>query len=497
MGTLNRRDMLQLGAACGLGAAIGEAGFSKQAIAADTASAPAAKEESPIQMRMFWTWDHSTEWALNRPGAHTHGSCNEYGRTTDAFLTDYTALLRWCGRHHIDAVVVWGLLRDCHGGLDAAKRLCDVAAKEKVRLLCGVGLNAYGGVYYEGNSPHNLERHLEAHPELSAVDADGNQLSFNVDANGAKIPITTRGVPGPRGFYQACPSRRENQDFAAESLAWLFKNLPLGGVQMETGDTGICQCKQCRARRQHSASPFSWFSWEDMALMYPLATNAIRSVAPDAWIVCETYSHPQPYAGPDKAPDFGDGKPVWADAALAKFPRGVFVQWVADRFMKNGSIAPSWTTEGRVSGADHHNVMRSHLATSWFGYRGELAVDWIANLVQRSMAAGFDGISLFGEVSPFHAGAELNYLALADYGGAGNPNAGLDAFQQRVAAPLLGGADHARDFVRFARLRGDQAQIPAALTSIYGRLPSLPPDAARRWCWLANQLASFVPSEPS
>jgi hypothetical protein len=444
---------------------------------------------------MFWTWDHSTEWALNRAGAHTHGSCNEYGRTTDAFLSDYAALLHWCGRHNIDAVVVWGMLRDCHGGLDAAKRLCDVAAKENVRLLCGVGLNAYGGVYYEGNSPHNLERHLEKHPELCAVDADGRPLSFVVDANGTKSPITTTGMPGPRSFYQACPSRPENQDFICESLAWLFNNLPLDGVQMETGDTGICQCKKCRDRRKHSDSSFSWLSWEDMGLMYPLATNAIRSVKPDAWVVCETYSHPQPYTGPDKPPQFGEAMPAWAAAELAKIPRGVFVQWVADRFMKNGEVLPSWTAEGRVSNADHRHIMRSHLSTSWFGNRGELAIDWIANLVQHSMASGFEGISLFGEVSPFHAGAELNYLALADYGGVENPEADLDVFLKRVAVPLLGGLDNARDFVHFARLLSDRKQIPAALTSIYHRLGSLPPDAARRWCWLANQLASFVPLE--
>ena len=138
----------------------------------------------------------------------------------------------------------------------------------------------------------------------------------------------------------------------------------------------------------------------------------------------------------------------------------------------------------------------SHLATSWFGNRGELAVDWLANLVQRSIASGFEGISLFGEVSPFHAGAELNYLALADYGGADNPKADLDSFQQRIAAPLLGGVDNARDFLRFARLLSDRSKIPAALTSIYGRLASLPPDAARRWSWLANHLASFIPLEP-
>ena len=107
MSALNRREMLKLCVVGSLGATIDESGSPRQATAADAPSAEVAAGKSPIKTRMFWTWDHSTEWALNRPGAHTHGSCNEYGRTTDAFLADYTALLRWCGRHHIDAVVVW------------------------------------------------------------------------------------------------------------------------------------------------------------------------------------------------------------------------------------------------------------------------------------------------------------------------------------------------------------------------------------------------------
>lgn len=490
MSPLSRRDMMQMSAVCGLGATLAPVG------AAETPPATAASADLtdafPIRTRMFWTWDHSTEWALNRPGAHTHGSCNEYGRSTDSFVRDFTALLTWCGRNAIDAVVVWGLLRDCHGGLESAKRLCDVAARENVRLLCGVGLNAYGGVYYEGDSPHNLERHLERHPELSAIDVEGRPLSFTIDLDGKKTPITTTGQPGPRGFYQACPSRRENQDFLAESLAWLFGSLPLGGVQIETGDTGICQCQRCRERRQHSSADFSWLSWEDMGLMYPLATDAVRAVAPGAWIVCETYSHPQPYDGPEKPPRFGDAMPAWATTELAKFPPGVFVQWVADYFMKNGEVTAAWTAAGRVPDTDHRHVMRSHLATSWFGNRGELAIDWLANLVQRSIASGCEGISLFGEVSPFHAGAELNYLALSDYGGPQNPGADLDSFLRRVAAPLLGGTDQARDFLRYARLVGDRQRIPAALPEMYGRLHALSPEAARRWCWLANQLASFV-----
>jgi hypothetical protein len=429
-----------------------------------------------IKTRMFWTWDHSTEWALNRPGAQTLGASNPYSRTTQVFLQDYTEVLNWCRGHNIDAVVVWGLLRDSHGGLDAAKRLCDVASKKGVRLLCGVGLNAYGGVYYEGSSSYSLERHLESNPELYAFDSDGKKMVFNL------------GVNGPRLSHHACPSRPENQDFAAESLRWLFKNLPLGGVQIETGDTGVCQCARCKTRRRH---PSSTFSWEDMMLMYPIAADAIRSVSPDAWIICETYSHPEPFVKPDKIPKFGEGKPAWADACLARFPRDVFVQWVCDDYVRPKSLAP-WTSSGTVSSAAHRNIMRAHFSTFWEGLRGELAIDWIADMVQQSLRHGFDAISLFGEVSPFHAGSELNYLALTNYGSAGNPQAKLDVFLRDVAGPLLGGEKQARDYLRYARLLADRPRVPDALKEIYPLSATLPARAAQRWVWLANYLASFV-----
>lgn len=494
--TINRRDMLQWTAVSSLGAAIGGVGSPRQTVATDSANAPTPEENSPIRTRMFWTWDHSTEWALNRPGAHTHGSCNEYGRSAQSFVDDYTALLKWCGRNSVDAVVVWGLLRDSHGGLEAAKKLCDVAAKEKVRLLCGVGLNAYGGVYYEGDSPYNLERHLQTHPELYAVDADGNSTNFSIDAAGNRVWLSNTSTPGPRGFYHACPSRKENQDFVTESLKWLFTNLELGGVQIETGDTGVCQCSLCRNRRKH---PADVFSWEDMALMYPLAADAVRSVAPDAWIVCETYSHPEPYTGPDAAPRFGDGKAAWADESLEKFPRDVFVQWVADRYLRQGDPGRTWTDKGQVSGNGLHHVMRAHVGTDWGwgAFRGEVALEWIATMVQQSVNSGFDSISLFGEVSPFHAGAELNYLALADFGSVTNPHADLDSFVERIASKLLGGQSHAVDFLRFAglmdaRFPDRRKEIPAAISSIHGRLSTIDPDAARRWSWLSNKLASFI-----
>lgn len=496
MSPISRREVLKLSAFGSIGALSGT-GCSWVAGAGASPSVPRPGQPL-INTRMFWTWDHSTEWSLNLPGAHTIGSCSEYDRTTAAFIQDYTALFSWCRSHNINAVIVWGLLRVTHGGLDSAKQLCDVAAEYGVRLLCGVGLNAYGGVYYEGNSPYNLETHLQANPQLYAVDANGNSINCSTDWDGNRYPLTNTTVPGPRGFYMACPSRVENQEFIADSLVWLFKNLPLGGVQMETGDTGVCQCTLCRNRRQY---PVSSFSWEDMALLYPLAAKAIRSVASDAWIVCETYSHPQPYdAGPGLAPDFGYGKPPWADAALAAFPPRVFVQWVGDRYVREDNPALVWTAEGRPPRGDLLHQMRVHFGTDWGwgAFRGEDAVDWIAKLVKMSMAAGIQGITMFGEVSPLLTGAELNYLALTDFGSTSNPTASRQLFEERIAAPLLGGADNAYDFAQFAglldRLYPDRLnQIPAALPQMYSRLTTLTPEAARRWCWLASEMASYTP----
>jgi hypothetical protein len=241
------------------------------------------------------------------------------------------------------------------------------------------------------------------------------------------------------------------------------------------------------------------FSWEDMALMYPLAADAVRSVAPDAWIVCETYSHPEPYACSKAAPGFGDGKAAGADESLEKFPRDVFVQWVADRYLRQGDPDRTWTDKGKVSGKGLRHVMRAHVGTDWGwgAFRGEVALEWIAQMFQQSVSSGFEGIALFGEVSPFHTGAELNYLALADFGSAGNSTSDQNMFIERIAAPLLGGVSHAHDFVRFAglmdaRFPARRNEIPAAITSIYGRITELPPEAARRWAWLANKLASFV-----
>ena len=253
----------------------------------------------------------------------------------------------------------------------------------------------------------------------------------------------------------------------------------------------MCQCRLCRDRREF---PAGVLSWEDMALMYPIAADAVRSVAPDAWIVCETYSHPQPFSGSGAAPGFADGKPPWADACIAQFPRDVFVQWVADRHTPPKGTCP-WTDAARVDGSERRHIMRAHFATYWFGQRGEVAVDWVGEMARRSVATGCSGTSLFGEVSPFHTGAELNYLALASFGSDGNPDSDVDIFLRDVGATLLGGEAAAHDFMRYAtdaRTPQRRSDIPAMLRDIYRRVGSMADAPARRWGWLANYLASVL-----
>jgi len=429
-----------------------------------------------IRLRLLWTWDHCIQWTATHPGPHDWGASNEYAGTAEDFVRETSLMLRWCGRHGIDGVVVWGLLRDQHGGVDAARRLCDVAAEAGVKLLAGIGLNAYGGVYYEGDSPWSMDRHLQAHPELRALNEAGEPH------------VLYPGGGMPRPLHHACPSRPENMAYCLDSLRWLMETVPLDGAQVEAGDTGVCHCGRCRERRQH---PVSVLSWEDMALMYRPAAEAVWSVRPEALVVLETYSHPEPHAGSD-APGFGDGMPSWAAECLAQFPRQAHVQWVADDYIPPRKRR-EWTAAGVAPAGFAGNIMRAHLGTWWFAGRGdELAVDWLAEMARRSIAGGFDGLSIFGEKGSFRTGCELNYLALADYGSADNPAADLDSFLARVAASLLGGVELAKEFLRLARLIEAPEELERAAAEARRHAAQLAGRPADRWTWLAWYLSRWL-----
>ena len=216
--------------------------------------------------RIWWTWDLRMRWA--------HG----FSASAESFVSNYSAAIEAAGRYGVEGIVIWGFLRDSHGGVDAAKQVCEHAESRGVRILPGVGIDAYGGVYYEGDSRYNLDRFLREHPDLAAKKADGEPFTFH-------WPKTD-----PHDRWAGCPSQPALMDFYAESLDWVMDTFGLAGFQIEQGDVGLCQCDRCRGRTRTPAAKMPRTCLEDMAARVgPLVARAIEK-RPDAWVLVENYS---------------------------------------------------------------------------------------------------------------------------------------------------------------------------------------------------------------
>jgi hypothetical protein len=114
------------------------------------------RQAPALPYRLFWTWDHSTNWYLEQVGQQEIGALNAYAKPPAGFLEDYRRLVDFMSRHRLGGVTIYGFLRDNHGGVEAAQSLCRYARERGVRILPGVGINAYGGIYWEGDHRYNL-----------------------------------------------------------------------------------------------------------------------------------------------------------------------------------------------------------------------------------------------------------------------------------------------------------------------------------------------------
>jgi len=164
-------------------------------------------ERPALTYRLLWTWDHSTNWNLGYEGQLDWGCMNAYLKPAGAFVDDYKRLIDWASRNRFNGLVIWGFLRDAHGGVEAAQEICRFAQDRGVRILVGVGTSFYGGFYYKGEHPFNVDVWLRRHPEYAARDKAGNPTN------------------------RLCPSEPANQDWLREGTHWLFETFDIGGVE--------------------------------------------------------------------------------------------------------------------------------------------------------------------------------------------------------------------------------------------------------------------------
>jgi hypothetical protein len=436
---------------------------------------------------VWWTWDHSTNWTVNASGKQNMGASNFYEKSPEQFIVDYTKAIRFAAEHGIAAIFIAGLLRDNHGGVEAARKIAQLGRDVGVRVCGIVGLLAYGGIYYEGDSPWSLDRFLKQNPECMGVNREGKPL------------VSGFGNTMPKKVRHACGSNAKVRDFVLRSVEWLFKAIPeLGGLQFETGDTGVCQCAVCRKRY---SSDVNVLSYDDMSLLYPKVAEIILSAQSDAWAVCETYAHFLPRRTRPN-PAFACGMPDYAPALFANVPKDAFFQWVADGFIDPKDRGYGWVGEGtnerewqdgeRVPAPleKHRHIMRAHYGTYWSGVaRHSLAIDKIQRMCRLSAASKLHCISLFGEGAAFHANAEFNYLAGCYF--SAHPESSIGAFMYEVLSPRLGGPDAARDYIEWNRLAREGPLPDRAFAELAGRAAHADSAARRRWLWMGNFLESL------
>lgn len=244
--------------------------------------AVSAREESPGMLyRTFWTWDHSTNWELSQVGLQEIGVFNPYGKPPGGFLADYKRLVDFCSRNRIAAITIYGFLRDTHGGIAAAQELCRYATERGVRIMPGIAIGAYGGVYWEGDHKYNLATWLRKNPQFAATMEKG--VGFQLAD--LSFPLNF-----PRSDYtvSACPSAPETIEWMEEAVSWLAETFEIGGINIESGDYGVCGCDRCVARRQNAAEAArrkddhgdSW-SHTDMAENFPKLYRAAKAKKPD------------------------------------------------------------------------------------------------------------------------------------------------------------------------------------------------------------------------
>ncbi len=322
--------------------------------------------------KIWWTWDIRTRWA--------HG----FSGSDDAFVESYRAAIDAALRYRVEGLVIWGFLRDRHGGIDAARRVCDYAAERQVTILPGMGIDSYGGAYYESDSRWSLNTYLEEHAEARAVDEQGE-------------PQLQRWPPSDTSRrYVGCPADPGLMDFYRESVEWLIKTFDLRGLQLEQGDVALCHCPRCRGRTRTDVLKMAGRTClEDLASrVAPVVTHALET-KPDLTVIVENYSGMLP-ADVQRAAPFLEG-----------FPDETFHSWQAydaggQFFINSESRSPT-----------AHGCMAVRSNSDAFG--GERAdAENIRRAVALARNAGLDMTYIYGEYPDDWPKTRANYEAWAE-----------------------------------------------------------------------------------
>ena len=401
------------------------------------------RHETPaFPLRYYWTWDHRMQWVMDDPGFQVHGCTNPYTRRPETFVEDYRRLVDHCIDTRVNAIAIWGFLRDAHGGEAFAGDVARYAADRGVAILPGAGVTGYGGMYYEGDHPANLETLLRRHPERGQT--------------------TPQGSRNPRC---STPYDPKNIEWISRTLEWLYRTFPIGGVNLENMDIMVDhsqRARQARARlRTGEADHF-----KDQYFAYHTALKTAHRVAPQAWNTYATYSS---FSTGKEFWELGDREPTFASG----MPDSAMAQWSVTRMLRRQSVPlrawmekprpaevydnPHWP-EGLVPPTPR-SCGFAHLLHPR-GRRWDHHMSRLAELCLRSHESGLEGMGVYGEMAPRWLPERLSYLAFRHW--SYHPGSTLGSFAASELAPRLRSEKGAQDFAELL-CRLDESPLGGAL----------------------------------
>lgn len=439
-------------------------------------------ENPALKYRIFWTWDCRTNWELGVPGMRDRTKYIPYTKPPETFLKDYKKVVDYMSAHKLNGLIIWGFLRDSHGGVKAAQELLDYAHERGVRILPGVGSSYYGGFYFEGDNRFNVTTWLSQNP---------SNLRF-LDRYGRLLPGAI------------CPSKPANQQWLREGAEWFFKTFPnMGGVNLEQGDYMACQtedCKRARARPENDPN----YYWDMMKTQVPIIEVG-SAINPQAWFIYATYTgfsestlwkfgeNWREVVGETSKDEFRGRIPRFVE----QYPERAVCQWQGSMMLSNPPGAPCCDVSAWPKGLrppTHHSTLVLTYGGPNLRHRYEAMVETIRYTAQRVFEEGLEGFEIYGEVSPTSPSNELNYLALEDF--CWHPHRSMAEFIDQRLSRFYGSKELARRFVEMVSTNG---RTPQELRRCHGEALELAEDRSlaleqrARWGDLARRFATAMP----
>jgi len=338
---------------------------------------------SLYEKSFLWTWDTRMNWIkdkseIPRKMASPDSVIPYYGNEK-LFLENYMRLIDLMKELDIPYVLIWGLLRDSHGGVDAAIKICEYAHEKNVKIIAGIGTQGYGGVYYEGKHKFNSSNWLAKHPELSE-DAVLVQQNAVVELRGKSL----------------CPSRPENIEWLLNGIEWLIKTIPIDGLYLENGDYINCACKVCNERRKNIKDIYDIY-FRSLTISYQPIIDYIEENYPDIPVINTLYSGFNEKFLRDHSGLF----------SLSKY-ENTFNLWT----LTNTSKQEEW--EKNISFKNDNNLAYFHyFSTANNSHKMLFAKEIYENFVKLSKLR-FKGVAIYGEESADSIVGLANYFTFAE-----------------------------------------------------------------------------------